>query len=274
MNRYLIIFASLFLTTLLTGHGDLHERIESISIAIKNNPDSAELYVIRGELYIQHDDYKHALKDYKKCKKLGIVNEHIEYNIALIYYKLRKFKKANKLLDKILTNDKQNIRAYRLQGQVYSNREDYENAAIAFQNVIKYAVPKIPENYFEASNAYAKCEGELMKNQAHKVIEEGIVELGELRTFYDRLIELNLKKRDYTTVLLYQNKIIDQADRKERAYYNRGLTYIEIGDTKKAEKDFRTANNHIMKLNSRIQNQFSVMELKKSISAQLNKFKN
>ncbi len=254
-NRILFSIVLVLLSLNVYAHGDLHERIVAVTKEIKSNPDSAFLYLKRGELYFQHEEPKKSLKDYLKCQSLGYKSHRLDYSMASTHRDLGNLETANQILSNILAADHQHVRAHRLKGKVLMELEQFHEAALSFERVISYATGTLPENYLEASLAWEKCEDETHYCEAIETIENGISKLGNLPIFYNRLITLNRKIEDFGSVLYYQSLIIDQSQRKESGYYNRALTYRQIGDHEMAKQDLIRAKEAITSLKPRLKNQ-------------------
>ncbi len=270
MNLNLLVFFCFSLLPMaLHGHGDLHERIEEASKQIKTYPDSALLYFARGQLYLQHEDYKKSIKDFKFCKKLGLEDVQLEYNLASVYYAIRDYNTANDYLDKILNEDQQNVKALRLKGQTLLRQNRNEEAALAFENVINYAAKTLPENYIEASIAWENCNTSECKCLAGDIIYSGIETLGSLRIFYQRLVALSLAQGDYRSAIYYQSIIINQSNRKEWALYERALNYLLVDDFALAKNDLINARSSILRLKPRLRNHKATKDLLASINQKL-----
>jgi len=265
VGYFLLIFTMLWTVPPVYGHGDLHERIVAITNEIKSQPDSALLYLKRGELLYQHIDYKKSIKDFKTCSRLGYQSPRLNLGFARAYEGRDKLKKAEASLQKILAKDARDVRALRLLGRILFKMERYEEAAICYEKVIQYADITFTENYMEASVAWDKSENAEGSQNAIEVIKKGIGTLGELIVFYDRLVELSRKSQDYQTAIFYQNKLIELSNRKERVYYQRAQIFLEKGDTIAAKADLKLASEAIEKLPARLKNIKSIKELESDI---------
>lgn len=267
---FLLLSSSLWILQPAYGHGDLHERILAASQEIETHPDSAFLYLKRGELYYQHIEYKKAIKDFKTCSRYGHVSTRLSLGYAKAYKGMGKLNKAKEALFAILFEDEKDVRALRLLGSIFFKMERYEEAAKSFEKVILYADKTFTENYLEASFAWEKVESPLGMENAMKVIKTGIHHLGHLMVFYDRLVELSLKNQDYANALVYQNKLIELSNRKERVYYQRAKIQVKKGDKVAAKEDLDLATQAIEKLPARLKNIKSIKELESDIQTLLN----
>src|SRR3954468_20383167 len=67
------------------GHGDLHERITALSEQIAAAPGKADLYLQRGEVYRNHEDWDLALADYDRADQLDPDNRVVVYARARLF---------------------------------------------------------------------------------------------------------------------------------------------------------------------------------------------
>ena len=101
-ERFLILIVFCFLANFTLAHGALDERIAALTQEIKLYPDSAALYMLRGELHYQHEAYKKAIKDLKSCARKGGKTIRLHFDFAQSYQQRGKLRKAVRHLDKIL----------------------------------------------------------------------------------------------------------------------------------------------------------------------------
>lgn len=259
---FILIFIS---ANFLYAHGDLHERIKKVSQEIKNHSDSAYLYLRRGELLFQHEDFKKSIRDFKTCAKLGLMSDRLEFGFAKSFEKMGKLEQSMDHLNQILTKEAKNVKALRIKGRILMKMERYAEAGSSFEEVIKYTDKTITENYLEASLAWEKSQEPEYSEKAINIIKTGILELGELMVFFDRLVELYLKEEDHKSALVYQSKIIEKSNRKERAYYKRALIYLDKGDQISAKSDLESSNQAIKHLPSRIKNNQAIIDLESDV---------
>jgi tetratricopeptide (TPR) repeat protein len=72
------------------------------SKALELKPDSIYMYLSRGAMHQNLQEYDKAEKDYAMAEKKGIKNSRLYYNWANLYLSQNEYKKAKKYLDKVL----------------------------------------------------------------------------------------------------------------------------------------------------------------------------
>lgn len=85
MGRWVWLAASLAAPLSLLAHGDLHERIAALSLAIQASPTNASLFLQRGELHRLHQEAELARlegqieraprKEFLLCRRATILEE-------------------------------------------------------------------------------------------------------------------------------------------------------------------------------------------------------
>ena len=254
---------------LVYSHGDLHLRIQEISSQIKDAPDSTYLYLKRGILYFQHEEYKESLADLNHCEESNYSDKLLDLTFAKVYYKIEKFDHSLKHLKKILKRDTDNVLAWRIQGQVLFEMKKYKEAASAYENVIKKAIRTLPSNYLDASICYELMDSNSSKLESITVVQRGLEDLGPLMTFHGRLVELGIKYKNFNLAIEHQNSIIELSNRKEKPLYERSLIYIKKGDKKMAKNDLLLAREAFDQLPIRQKSTKAMIELSTKINIQI-----
>ncbi|MEZ5023837.1 MAG: hypothetical protein R2728_11365 [Chitinophagales bacterium] len=143
--------------------------------------------------------------------------------------------------------------------------DQYTEAAYYFEKVIEKADKTFTENYMEAAFAWEYSKHERNIENSIAIIEKGIVDLGDLILFYDRLVDLNQLSGNIDNAIINQNKIIELSNRKERPYYQRALIYLSNGNIAAARADLTKSKEEIDKLPERIKKNNATQVLIKNI---------
>lgn len=263
------ILALLFYSSLALGHGDIHNRIAAVTEEIKIAPDSAFLFIKRGELKYQHEKYKSSIKDFKAAYKLRYISVRLDLDLARSYFKMNRYKKATKYADKVLQQNSDHVLAHRLKGQIFFAQKKYHQSANSYEKVIHFAAKAFPENYIEASISWEKANNPEANLKAEAIIQQGISDLGDIPSLYTRLIQLYNNRNDLSGIIAIQSSLIESANRKEFALYERAQTFIKMKKNVLAVTDLITAQNSIEKLNQRVKNKKNTVALASKIKNQL-----
>lgn len=255
------------------AHGDLHERIQKVTKQIKVYPDSAYLYVKRGKLYYQHESYKKSIDDLKKSNELGYTSIEQGLLFAKAYMQLDHYSKALKYTDAILLVSPQNVRAYKLKGDIYFIQKEFEESAKCFQEVINNAAQVMPENYIDIALAWEATSSEIGYNKAQVVLMEGINRLGQLISLYNQLLELYITHNDYQNAINLQLQIIDFSQRKEFGYFKLSELYKLSKNKQQAIKYIQMAKDAYNQLPDRIKSIEKSKEFIQDVTVAENKLK-
>src|SRR6188474_1257530 len=94
--------STLFLAFFLLPHGDLDQRILEKTNQIAMHPFDYELYMVRGELYVQHEEYRKAIGDFSYCLNHDLVNTRIHLGMSESLFLLNSLDSALVFADKAL----------------------------------------------------------------------------------------------------------------------------------------------------------------------------
>jgi len=253
----------------VNAHGDLHERIEAVSLVIDQFPDSLELYIVRGKLHFQHEDYENSLIDFKVCRSRNFTPQELLINEAKCLNALNNSEEALNSIDSFLDNDEGNVRALRVKGNILYKAKCYAEAATEYEKVINGASDTFTDNYTEAAEAWTQCGTKECYDNAIKILEKGTQKLGNLVVLHEKMVKLHIDNKQPEKAILAQSKIIEQLNRKENALYKRALIHVDNNQIAAAKKDLLAANNAIQQLPPRIKNNRATNELKNNIKSKL-----
>jgi tetratricopeptide (TPR) repeat protein len=257
---YFIVFMLIF--TSVYAHGDLTIRIEEKTKEIAKSPKNATLFFERGFLYQQHLEYKKAIKDYLKSKKLHLNSDELKFRIAETYYFNGDFKKALKATQVYLNEvDATDVKIIKLQAQIFFNLKQFNKALTSYNYVLKNTIDLRPEDIIEYTNIIFAIDSENY-NDALKAIEIGLNKLGE------NTLTLQLKKLEYLTALNQTEKIISQynyfilnSQRKEFWYYKKAKYLAEINKIPASNIAIQQSKTAITILKSKTQNTLAIQNL-------------
>lgn len=270
MKNLLLLFFFLNLVFINTAvaHGDIHERIVEVTKAIEISPDSAYLYMKRGKLYFQHESYKKSIKDLKISKNLGYHSDEQNLLLARAYFGLKDFKMSRQYCEEMLSAEPRNVRAIKVLARIYYETGSFRKSALTFEKLIDYSNKSLPENYVEASKAWAALDNGEGERRSIAIINMGIETLGNLISLQQRLIELALINEDYNAAIETQLGIIKLSPRKEAAYYRLSELQSLNNDMEEALVSLNLAKTHFNALPVRLQNTASMKALIKNIRSQ------
>jgi len=222
----------------LIGNHDLAE--VHLSRAIEIDPGDPDALTNRGILYLDTESYENALDDFSAA-----ITVDPEYEDAYRYraklYELTKQDEARfHDIAKIVELDPSDVWGHIELGDLFVKRNQFDAAEVEYSKAIHIA-PKQSEAY---------------RSRGHVYITQGKFE--KASADFDRQLELSpeswLAHRDMAYLLRRMSKFPEAIDYYSKtlnlhpldsdSLFNRGLCYLEIGETQAARGDFLDVLNH------------------------------
>ena len=173
--------------------------IKRIDNVIQEQGDNIELYKIRGQLYLQDNNFPLALMDLKKAHDLAPTNIETIQLLGDIYFKLQEFRKASELYLQVYTKAPERFRIYLELAEAYQGEDDLEQARRFVREYLQYFNSDLKARY-------------------------------QLATIY-------FESGEYTNALKEINPLIAQDQSNAGWYLLRGKCYLETGTYKYAYQD-------------------------------------
>lgn len=272
MRRVAALVIYLLACVTLSAHGELDKRIKEISIKILQDPTNTSLFLARGELYYQHEDYELSIKDFQVCEERGYISDRLNLNFAKSLRLIRDYRSSDDYADRILSQQPKHVLAIKEKAKSAFDQENFVESASLFKDVINYVDKARTDNYFEAVNALESCGTKDCLLESIDVLENGIGELGELMVFLDKGVSISLRLKDFKRAHEYQNKIIQNAQRKERTFYKKALLFKEQGNMEEAKEMFKSSLSALAALPPRIKDNRASQKLKAQIEEELSAY--
>ena len=180
----------------------------------------------QGETYIKIGANQEALETYLRALKLNPPNIHLVlYPLAEIYYNMGNVAEADKYFHKARNADSFQVHSMNKIGEMYVYDKDWDNALIAFKQVI------------ENSGSFSSFYLDELKRE--------MIRFNGRKQDFSGLKTLILKGSNPAELQKYDTVLFDQyirSDQNLAVTYNQiGYVYIAKKDLDNAEKSFRTA---------------------------------
>lgn len=247
------------------AHGELHVRILALTRQIATNPAPA-LYLERGELYRQHQEWDPAQADYSKAAELGCPASEVDFCRASLLADRGELLAAKKLLDELLQRSPKEGKAFVARARVLVRLGQVQAAAPDFERGLALLPTPEPEAFREWAQALAS---QARVDDAVKALDQGVRRLGPLISLESCALDLELGRNHQEAALTRLNIIIEQADRKERWLARRGALQAALGRTGEAHQSYEAALAAIKRLPQVLQRNPSMSELRTQINAAL-----
>lgn len=248
------------------AHGPVHEQIVRLSEEIKQFPDSADLFLQRGELYRHHQDWDAALTDYKSAQNLAPRLAMVDLCRGKLFFDAGKLPQAKAALDRFLAAAPNDAEGFLTRARVMAQLGSYAQAAIDYGRAIQNMSSPQPEHYYERSEALVSV-GRTM--EALQGIDEGIRRLGGIVTLQLYAIELEINLQLYDEALRRLEKIAAESPRQEKWLARRGEILQLAGRDEEARRAFQSALQEIETLPLQRRSAKAVFDLEKRVRAAL-----
>ncbi len=264
--RPAVLFLFLLFPLLLAAHEGLHEQIVEVTRQIDQNPKNPELYIKRGELYRVHREWKAALADYDRAKRLEPELAVVDLCEGRLHLDAGSPELATAPLDRFLAANPDHAEALLTRARALVKLGKLLEAIRDFSNALKNDVR--PELYLERSQAMLAA-GPDHANEALAGLDEGIRKLGPVVTLELAAIDLELSRQRYDLALQRLEEVAFQSERKETWLARRGEILEKAGRSEEARKAYTDAMTAIDTLPERVQNTAVMRQLKTRVQKRL-----
>jgi tetratricopeptide (TPR) repeat protein len=207
------------------GHGDLERRIHAKTKAIVQEPQNATLYLERGFLYYQHEEWDNALADYLQAQALGFQKKILYYRMAETYLELYLFRSGLICTQQYLAQDSLDVKIHKLRGELFYKSRAYDDAIYSFEYVIQYSIDLTPENYVTLAEVYA-TKGPSQKDAVLDVIERGLEKLGAKVFVLQEQKLLYFKKFNLVKQAIAQYDVILKNNTRKEGWHYQKADYL------------------------------------------------
>ncbi|MFT6337001.1 MAG: tetratricopeptide (TPR) repeat protein [Saprospiraceae bacterium] len=261
----IILFVLCFVYTQGLSHGDLDQRIITVSHAIEDDPQNEELYFQRGKLYYQHEEYSKGIVDFNAAIEKGYQSEQANLYLSKSYYELKDYNQAETQIHIFFTKNPEHVLAHNLYGKILNKQNGFSKSAAEFQYVIDHSIKALPENYINAANSWVNQKSTAGFERAVSIIKKGLDKEGSLISLQQYLIKILVDAQEYDHAIEIQKTIISKKNRKESAYYALFEIANAKGDRDLAFYALKNAQSEWKQLPNRIKRNSAMITLKLDI---------
>jgi tetratricopeptide (TPR) repeat protein len=254
------------------AHLNIKEQIAEITNRLETEPDRAKratLYLRRGELHRIHLDWRAAVTDYQRARKLDPELLGVDLYLGRMMLEAGMLKRAKLSLDRFLAKKPNHVRALVTRARALVKLGEYLAAARDLTRAIaQFQRPKkpLPEYYLERAKALT-AEGKEHIDEAIRGLDEGLNRLGQLVILHLYAIQLELEKGRYDAALKRLKQIAAQSGRQESWLARSGEILEQAGRTAEALQTYTQALAHIDSLPSHRRQTRSVVRLQGRLKA-------
>ncbi len=255
----LALFCTIF-SSQMFAHGPVHESIIRVSKEIEASPDSADLYIQRGQFYQVDDDFDKAFSDYTKARELAPHMQIIDLQFAKLFAKNNYANSALIYINQYLANQPQNLKGLMSRAAIYTQLGKDSLAVLDFEAGIAQAKNPVPEYYLDISKAVLAADSTNFEN-AIKWLQKGEEAIGFNIVLRSHAIDLAVLQGDYDQAIMYVDKILEKMKRKEKWLIKKAEIYETANRPKEAYATYIQALQSIKQLPRHTRGTRTVTEL-------------
>ncbi len=244
------------------SHSGLHDLLVIADSSIKAYPDSAELFLDRGEWYRLHGDFTLAEKDYQVADSLKPHWNAVNYCRASLLKASKKNHEALKFIKKYLEEEPKSINGMSLKGEVLLKLGRKKEANKTFLQLIRIHKSPPPHLYYETALLFLN-----LKDTASSLhwLDEGLKKVGKIDLLLELKKEVYLGKGQVQEALAILTEQFKGRKNKVRYYYQQGRIWRQFKKIKKSKRAFQNALMYYDSIPKRVSESTVYIALKDSI---------
>ena len=249
---------------------DLSSAVGDLDRAIKLDSLVPEYYLLKAQLLKKQDKLLESKEALDQCMHIDNSNIQARVELGWLAFIGLNHDQAMDYADEALKRDIHNAEAYYLKGMIFEEKKDTSKAISSFMTAVEqendyfdaymhlgllhYEQPnnlakeyfrnalRVDSNSLEALYAFGMiCQESGDFNEAIETYYK-ILSINEYREPYFNLGYIHQEYlKVYDVAIENYTKAIELDPKYIQAYYNRGLSYEQLDNKKKAEEDLRTA---------------------------------
>ncbi|GEM_PF-314200 len=252
------------------AHGELLIRIDEVTqriVAATNTPERlAPLYVERGDLYREDENWEEAEADFNRAAALAPHWAAVDFFRGKLRAATDQLEAARALFDKVLARDANDGAARVERARVLVRLKELPLAEADFQRGATLLAEPEPEVFVEWAQVLI-TEGRT--NDALRALDMGIQKLGVLPPLQTLALDLEVGRRNYPQALKRLETLHARAMRKEGWQARRGDILRAMGRDAEAKTSYAAALVTIKALPPRIQQGPAMTDLRARVQAAL-----
>lgn len=269
-----IILFIVYFSRLLFPHGDLHLRIEDLTQAITLYPDSIELYQARGDLYIQHEQYQFAEKDFEYCLRKELNTPLVLEGLSKSLGYQSRLDTALSLIDRAIEKDTSSLSALEWKARVTFLMKRFCDAGNLYEQLIHKVSHPSPALYLDAANAWDQCNTSEGQQRSVNILREGIERIGPLHVLYQELARKSAAHLDFENAIRFQTILVEKSLNKVPSLFQRAMVYEQAGNVDTAIQDLELALSLMSELPKHKSSVPAMRQLRSDIESNLKRLQN
>lgn len=270
LSLHIAIVVTLIASHPIAAHGPGLNEIDNITTQIAKTGEQAALYAKRARVYQNNHMWLEAMSDLDRAIELDSQNTEYDLDRAQLSFEAGEFLRALDFISLYLLRHESSseallirARSHRALGQYLQSIESYQ---LALADLSGFDGSPMPEWYFEFADTWLLA-GE--KQNALRVLQQGMDQLGVLGVFQLRAAELEVELEFYDSALARIDQLLAQAQRKDLWLTRRADILSRAGREEEAQRTYEQAYATLQGLPPRLQNLPVSIELANRLQQQI-----
>jgi tetratricopeptide (TPR) repeat protein len=218
----------------LRAHPEIEEALNRLNAQIAANPNEADLYVQRGELYARHEEWIVAEANYLRAAELAPRHDRLPLLRGALELATGRPADARAHLTAALEQNPANPEALVLRARALVALQDRVSAIADFNAALASIASPPPELYLE-------CAKLLPPPEALRSLDEGLARLGPAVTLHLAALVLEESLGRIDAAVARIDRIAADSERKESWFKRRGDLLLRAGRPAEARASYVSA---------------------------------
>ncbi len=243
------------------AHGGVHASIKRLTRAIREHPDSARLYLLRGQYYFIDEDMERAYTDYRTA--LDLKPNLYEANLLMgqVLIKRKKYSQALSHLNAYLRHRPKDTNAWVARAETYVQMNKISNALEDYLLAIRSSSHPKPDYFLRCSELTLREDPDNFK-EAIAWLNIGKAHLNFNVVISKKIIDIALRTAHYDAAIEETEDVMKHLDRKEKWLYEMAEICQRKGDYDCAKNYSFQTLHAIEQLPLRLQKTHKIQRLK------------
>ncbi len=222
-----------------SGHGDLHDSIQAVSLKIQLSPADSSLFLERAKLYAAHEDPARAYADFDRAEALGADPAAVAPGRAKLHLTTGRYAEACRSLDDLLRHEPRQVEALIIRARARAGLLDAAGSAADYTAAIVASPHPEPEYYLERAEILNRTMPP-QTDAAIRGLDEGLAQLGKgIVTLQLAALDLEIRAGRVEAALTRIDAATASAPRKELWLCRRGDLLVRAGRPSEARQSYQ-----------------------------------
>jgi len=212
---------------------------------IAASPDDYVLYLKRGDLHRQHQEWSLAVSDFEHAQRLDPRPVDVDYYLGLTWLEAGQPARAVAPLDRYLGEHPDHSQALLARARARAAVGDFKAAAGDYSRVISLLARPTPDIYTETADTLL-AEGDAQLDTAMDVIRDGVRKLGPIVSLIEYAVTTETAHGRYDKALAWMAELPPNVASQPRSLARRADVLAAAGRKDAALADYQAAYAAVM----------------------------